>query len=340
MMMAALLLLLSLQGGAPPSPRPAPAPPAWEPIEGGPGTGCALGTPYRFFHRPGRDPGRLLIYFQGGGACWSWVSCSGMFDTTVEDSEIADYGGIFDVNRPDNPLAGHEVLFIPYCTGDVHVGSKTATYGDREGARPVHHHGARNVEAALAWIRHRHPHPRQVVVAGASAGAYGAVFHAPRIARLYPGADLIVVPDSGVPLLHDHETILAAWGIEAALGPAGGAGEARSWSLTTAYEKAVSAAGVRAMAVLTSDRDAVQGAFYLISGSPSWREETYALLDALERSHPSFHSFVVGGADHGLMRTDQFYDYRAGSVRLADWLGRLLAGEPVESVRCDGCRLP
>ncbi len=214
------------------------------------------------------------------------------------------------------------------------IGWETRTQG------LVHHHGARNVEAALAWIRHRHPHPRQVVVAGASAGAYGAVFHAPRIARLYPGADLIVVPDSGVPLLHDHETILAAWGIEAALGPAGGAGEARSWSLTTAYEKAVSAAGVRAMAVLTSDRDAVQGAFYLISGSPSWREETYALLDALERSHPSFHSFVVGGADHGLMRTDQFYDYRAGSVRLADWLGRLLAGEPVESVRCDGCRLP
>ena len=61
---------------------------------------------------------------------------------------------------------------------------------------------------------------------------------------------------------------------------------------------------------------AVQPAFYLISGSPAWRE--YALLDRLEHESRPVRSFVVAGADHGLMRTDASYDYAAGGTSLAD----------------------
>src|SRR5688572_5473335 len=67
--------------------EPAAAQTPWTRIATGTGTGCARGTPYSFFHREGTDPDRLLIYFQGGGACWEWVSCSGMFDATVQDTE-------------------------------------------------------------------------------------------------------------------------------------------------------------------------------------------------------------------------------------------------------------
>lgn len=34
------------------------------------------------------------------------------------------------------------------------------------------------------------------------------------------------------------------------------------------------------------------------------------------------------------MRTDAFYTYEADTTLLAAWIQRLLAGEPVESVRC------
>ena len=105
----------------------------WRMIDGGDETGCAFGTPYSFFYRPGADPTRLLIYFQGGGACWSWVSCSGMFDTSVERSELAELRGIFDFANPENPFRDYSTLFVPYCTGDVHVGTVERTYGDHAG---------------------------------------------------------------------------------------------------------------------------------------------------------------------------------------------------------------
>ena len=36
---------------------------------------CSRGTPYRFF-AVGGDPRRLVLDFQGGGACWSAPTCS------------------------------------------------------------------------------------------------------------------------------------------------------------------------------------------------------------------------------------------------------------------------
>lgn len=50
--------------------------------------------------------------------------------------------------------------------------------------------------------------PRQVIVAGASAGSYGALFYAPRIAELFPSASLVLIGDSGLPLLKDYPSVL------------------------------------------------------------------------------------------------------------------------------------
>ena len=42
----------------------------WETVVPGGDTICSDGSPYRFFVHRG-DPGKLLIEFEGGGACWS-----------------------------------------------------------------------------------------------------------------------------------------------------------------------------------------------------------------------------------------------------------------------------
>lgn len=327
----ALLLLLAAPLSTLAQERVLP-PDGWTSIEGGEDTGCAFDTPYSFFYREGVDPGRLLIYFQGGGACWNGVSCSGMFDTSVERDELADYRGIFDRSNTANPFQDHAVLFLPYCTGDVHVGDATQTYGDD--ARPVHHIGARNVAAALDWAEAHLDRPGQVVIAGASAGSYGAIFHAPGIAARYPAADLVTIGDSGVPLLHEYPAILERWGAGSTLRPSWGLEAHEPMTLEQAYREAAEAPGMRAVVSITSDGDGIQSAFYLISGSPSGRDASYALLDEVERATPTIHSFIVAGADHGLMRTDAFYTYEADTTLLAAWIQRLLAGEPVESVRC------
>ena len=290
------------------------------------GAQCAFETPYSLYYRPGSDPGRLLIYFQGGGACWNWVSCSGMFDTNVGHDELSNYRGIFDFSNPDNPFADYTVVFVPYCTGDVHVGDSVQVYGEDTGGRSVHHQGAHNVEQVLKWVKAQVQRPERVVIAGASAGSYGAIFHTPRIARLYPSADIVTIGDSGVPLLKNSAEVLKAWG-------------ALCSSLKEANMEAATVRPVHAVAHITSDKDAIQSAFYLISGSPAWRESSYELLNGIEGELPNFFSFVVAGTDHGLMRRDTFYEYEVRDVRLSEWVRQLITGERIESVRCEACAL-
>lgn len=317
---------------------PGPSGRGWERVPLADGE-CALGTPYALFHRAGRDPSRLLVWFQGGGACWDWVSCSGLFDASVGHDELGGYRGVFDFENPDNPFREFTVVLVPYCTGDLHVGDAVRRYGDDPGARPVHHHGARNVAAVLRWVEENVAPPRQVVVAGASAGAYGALFHAPAVARLFPSADLVLIEDSGVPLLNGYPQILDGWGAAPVLRALRGGGDAAGdLTLEGAHAHAAEAMPGAPLARITSDRDAIQSAFYTISGSFRWREDAYALLDAVEAELPAARSFVVAGSDHGLLRTDAFYAYEADGVRLRDWVAKLVDGAPVESRRCSACR--
>jgi hypothetical protein len=311
----------------------------WTRIPGGAETGCALGTPYAFFHREGDDSRSLLVWFQGGGACWDWVSCSGLFDSDVADDELSPYAGIFDRSNPENPFRDFEIVFVPYCTGDVHVGDTTRVYGDDPSAPPVSQIGYRNVTRVLDWMDARGLHPRQVVVAGASAGAYGALFYAPEIARRFPGADVLMLGDSGIPLLAHNPEVLRDWNADSVL--------RRLWRepsrdadrqpLREAYRQAAAVAPRLRLAQITSDRDRVQSAFFLVSGSPEWRTVTYALLRDARELAPGLRSFVVGGSDHGLLRTDAFFEYAADGVSLRDWVARLVRGEQVQDVRCRPC---
>jgi hypothetical protein len=302
-------------------------------VETGPGTGCALGTPYRFFYREGTDPDRLLIYFQGGGACWEWVSCSGMFDSSVAADEPDAFRGIFNRDESRNPLRVFSAVFVSYCTGDVHIGDATVSYG-RDAIRPVTHRGFRNVSAVLEWIDARRLHPRTVVVAGTSAGAYGALFYMRPIARLFPDARLLLLGDSGVPLLSRNREVLKTWGAESVMTALWQDADA-SRTLLEAYRQAARIGSRARLAQITSDRDGVQSGFYLISGSPEWRRATYSLLDDVKAALPAFRSFIVAGGDHGLLPLDTFYSYRSGDVLLHEWVRRLIAGEAVEDVRCD-----
>ena len=331
----ALAGVVRAQGASPPTARIAEdVAGGWTYIQLDENEDCAFGTPFGFFHRPNPDASRLLIYFQGGGACWEWVSCSGMFDTSVDPSELRDFRGIFDASNPDNPFKDFAMVFIPYCTGDVHVGDADRRYS--EDGPSVAHRGAHNVNQALQWATAHHDQSTQVVISGASAGSYGAIFHAPRIADLYPDADLVTIGDSGVPLLNDYEEILEQWGAGSVLRPAWGIRADVPLTLEQALFQAATPPQMQAVVHITSDQDAIQSAFYMISGSPAFRASTYALLDHLDQE-PNGATFVVAGRDHGLMRTDRFYAYEADGVTLVEWIGDLISGAAVESVRCVEC---
>jgi len=105
--------------------------PGWNVIEPRGDTVCSDGSPYRFFVRPGASD-KLMVFFQGGGACWTGGSCDPDLEPTyrinLQEVDPQQYNGIFLAGNPENPLSDHSVVFAPYCTADVHIGDAVADY--------------------------------------------------------------------------------------------------------------------------------------------------------------------------------------------------------------------
>ena len=160
-------------------------------------------TQYSFFYREG-DYRKLAIFFDGGGACWDENTCIAsalfgdpIYDTTVDETadELNNEQGLAVNDNPHNPIAGYFQVFIPYCTADLHIGTGDKTYIYSGPFWPIdlewtiHHNGRDNVAAVLDWLVLHYqgkPLPQTVVVAGASAGGYGAMVNYPAIDELLP----------------------------------------------------------------------------------------------------------------------------------------------------------
>jgi hypothetical protein len=167
----------------------------WVKIFAGGKTRCARGGQYAYWVRKA-DPTRLLVFFQGGGGCFDERTCapgSTWFDDRVDAGDDPRYnGGVLDLEDARNPFRDWSVVYIPSCTGDVHVGSRVVRYGRIK----VQQFGWVNAQAALGRAYREFPHPASVFVAGCSAGSVGSAFHADSIIRRYPKARVTQLGDS------------------------------------------------------------------------------------------------------------------------------------------------
>src|SRR5689334_1478998 len=89
---------------------------------------CADGTTTGIGINPGADKsGRLLIYLEGGGACWDEATCYTLktaanfadgygADKFASDAKGLD-GSLFDRNDPENVFKDDSFVYVPYCTG-------------------------------------------------------------------------------------------------------------------------------------------------------------------------------------------------------------------------------
>ena len=168
---------------------------------------------FRFWHRPGRSD-KLVVYFEGGGACWDDLTCSFPIGSGLPPpapqlyvpaippgSTPAGIGGMFDATRADNPVRDWGVVYIPYCSGDIHTGSTTKTYFNAgnpylPAQYEIRHRGFDNFMAVLAWMKSELPKPSQILVTGASAGGYGATANFPWIERSFGSARVSLLADA------------------------------------------------------------------------------------------------------------------------------------------------
>ncbi len=301
----------------------------WTPVTPGGDALCARGIPYTFFVRAG-DPDKLLIYFEGGGACWNDETCalnSGLFDEVVEGNEAAAYSqGIFDPVNPENPLVGYTTVFVTYCTGDYHLGTKTVEYAG--GA--IEHKGSINATAALNWAFANVPRPNNVVVAGCSAGAIGAIYYTPTIARRYRSAHLTEFGDAGIGVINPAWGGFDVWGVR------------NRRVAPDQFVSSLTAAAARSyprseFGAYTTYNDGVQTQYDVMMGAvEAWPLAMQATLDGLQR-YANFGSFVAPGGEHCITPTPRFYSENVNGVRFRDWFAALVEHNDVADVHCTEC---
>ena len=301
----------------------------WVPITPGGDAVCARGTPYTFFNRPA-DPSKLLIFFEGGGACWNDATCapnSGLFDEVVEGGEAANYSqGIFDPANPENPLAGYSTVFVSYCTGDYHLGTKTVDYS----TGTVQHKGFVDATAALNWTFANYPRPKDVVVAGCSAGAIGSIYYAPTIARRYRSAALTQFGDAGVGVINPDWGGFDVWGVR-------NRRAAPDQYVSSLYASAARSYPRDRFGQYTTYNDSVQTNYYTLMGAViAWPLAMDASLTPLQRYH-NFADYVAPGGDHCLSVTPGFYSQNVNGVRFRDWFAALMAHQDAGDVHCTDC---
>jgi len=194
-------------------------------------------TDYSFFLRKG-DNDKLVIFFDGGGACWNANNCVNFptYNPTVNETpeQLAQAGGIADFQNPKNPFKNWSMAFLPYCTGDVHWGSNDEAYVDAFGAlgspgsnATIHHRGFDNFQAVLQWLKSYYAEPKkfnkskkpkkqkglkdveQLLVTGSSAGAYGAIMAFPYFREAMPKARANILSDAGSGVLSESFVIEA-----------------------------------------------------------------------------------------------------------------------------------
>jgi hypothetical protein len=184
-------------GGASGRPLGAPisAPPrTWTWVDF-PGAHCRDGSPTGIGVNWETGSDKLVIFLEGGGACFSPQSCAGN-----PSSRGAMFGGPFD-RGAGNPFASYNWVYLPYCTGDCFGGNNPN--GNVPGVGRQQFVGYANLELFLDRVVPTFPNVKLVVLTGSSAGGMGTVYNASHIARRFGTVPVVALDDSGPPMSAD-----------------------------------------------------------------------------------------------------------------------------------------
>jgi hypothetical protein len=312
----------------------------WEQVVPGGECRCSDGSPFSFWVREA-NPKKVVFYLQGGGGCFSAQTCApdrGLYRTTVEAHLT---GGIFDFADERNPFADYSVVYVPYCTGDVHVGNATRKYAH---GLTVQHKGYVNGSAALDHLAATFPTATEVVVTGESAGSIAAPLYAGLVSDRLPDARITVLADGSgsypdVPRIHE---ILAAWGFDKVVPawPENAGLAAEDWSPAAFFVQSGRHDPEIVFARHDYAYDENQVSWYPYLGIRG--RNPLSLIDGnearIERAGVNLLSYTAPGDEHTVLTDGPFYTETVSGETLVDWVTRLIEGKPVEDVRCQVCR--
>jgi hypothetical protein len=220
----------------------------WQTVKLAPSTGavCGNGSQYKFFVNRVPNTRNTIIYMEGGGACWDYASCTGQTGIRGARNPNGIPDDYMSLLNPASSLVSPFVvrvhpwtrvktqnwnmIYVPYCTGDVYSGDKVAIYNDPNGqSSPLvwHHNGVRNVRAVTAWLKNNLPRATQMLSTGCSAGGIGSLNSYATLRRDMAPTHGFLINDSGpsysapvggdpaqFPSVPLHTHIRTAWGLD------------------------------------------------------------------------------------------------------------------------------
>lgn len=183
------------------------------------GSQCRDGSAAGYYYRRGSE-NALLVYMNGGGACADSFFC-GLNPKNVNEDlpiellvggtinlvtgpnqsrQVAPNEGVFKKD-PRNPVGNWNMIYIPYCTGDIHSGvNKDITIPGVTGKQQFV--GYTNYGLFLNSFGPSYTNTKRVLLTGSSAGGFGALFNFDRTQQFFDPYSIKVttISDSGVPL--------------------------------------------------------------------------------------------------------------------------------------------
>ncbi|MBI3803668.1 MAG: hypothetical protein HY282_07880 [Nitrospirae bacterium] len=283
---------------------------------------CLFGAEYQISIRRGAS-NNVLFYLQGGGACWSKLTCIDLKDVTVrETAERSAPTGILDPTRPDNPFKDWNVVFVPYCDGSVFSGDNTLQYGDQT----AYHHGLANLGAAITALQRTFPAPDKVLVAGSSAGGYGTVYGMMMAKLVLPNQSNWVLNDSGPGLQNPNDTLEQPqrnqnWPFPHFLPESCTSCPAQPAYI---YEWAISRDPNLRVGMFSSLQDVVIRSFLLLDASGFEALLRQVTDDMVSRVGARLHRFFISGEMHTILLDPGFYDLPLNGVSMAQWAGAMV----------------
>ena len=314
---------------------------------------CVTGSEYSVFTRI-RNPHKLLIFAQGGGACWQGeYNCTPTVDAGFNPPPPpvglwSDEGFDFGFGPIPNPFADYSVLYLPYCDGSVFAGDNDVQDPNFPFGPIRFHRGMRNLSAGIDVARDTFPRARTIVLAGASAGGVGVAGFAPFVARFAfgDGRDMAVFNDAG-PIATN---LVDVDGIQA---------RANDWQIDQFYPASCTECDVFGQATelvkwrlrndrtireafYSTDADAVNRFFQRIPTQELYRQLILAEHGAIVAEFPRrYKRFIKSGSNtHTALQTPLMYIESVNGIPLNTWISDFLknAGKRSRDARREGRR--
>ena len=312
---------------------------------------CLFGDSFRAATRE-EDSNNLLIYLQGGGACWSEMCLA--FSSAQSDIPSS---GVLNQDLEANPFRGWDIGYVPYCDGSLFTGDAQVDING-DGSIDRYHHGLINLSAALDAIHNDFPDPDRIVMTGMSAGGYGITLSGGLARVLWPDVPITLVADGGLGLGRTNDSnfipdILDEWNVTSWIPNScdncfdrGHAIGFTSWilqrdanleylAISAYYDYVIAniflnidgeeyAQSVLDETAILLEKHPQQTARFLFDG---YKHTTLALDSETDLSNATTLPFDIGTADQLDAILGRYDDISVDDLTVADWLSRWVNGD-------------